>query len=489
MTPATLPLLALALILLVLPLRHLLVLLLALSAIQDTPFLQAGSVPIGVGWFFAILATARAAVEIYPARRSEVVDSVLPVAPLWILLPYGPLALLLSLGLFYEQFPIMPGSAKFIMTNAQLFRPVPEQTRQIVYLVVTLISVVVLQVYIARMQQDAVSALSKAIYYSAAIFSSSVVAWHFLHLRFGLWFPIDFFHSNPFSAAWQQSLGGVVRVTGPFSEPSALAQFLAPVLFFCGTQFLLTMRFLPGVLAAGSALAIAASTSTTGYAVLAIFFLYLAGLSLFAGLFGRSGVRVRAAVALVIAAILVMAGIQYVLNNYDFYRELIQVTLQKQESSSYAERSASNVLAMNIFYSTFGIGVGLGTHRASGLFFNVAAAFGVVGILCFGAYILMHLRRTVLLCFKLPAEAPTIVSLAAAAMAGFAGAAISAGEVTGFNLYLPFALLSSMWISVLRRSESSPAEELTQESGPASSRFALRHGGWRAAGSVHGAWR
>lgn len=70
---------------------------------------------------------------------------------------------------------------------------------------------------------------------------------------------------------------------------------------------------------------------------------------------------------------------------------LNSVLFDKTSSSSYAERSSWTQAGINAFFTTDGIGVGVGSIRTSNWLANFAASTGVLGMLLFGGFALLVL--------------------------------------------------------------------------------------------------
>jgi hypothetical protein len=62
---------------------------------------------------------------------------------------------------------------------------------------------------------------------------------------------------------------------------------------------------------------------------------------------------------------------------------LKNVLFNKAESTSFQQRSFADYLALQIFTQTYGIGVGLGSHKANSLLLTLLSNTGVVGVVLF----------------------------------------------------------------------------------------------------------
>ena len=222
------------------------------------------------------------------------------------------------------------------------------------------------------------------VYLASGLLVVAISAWQFAGNTFHIWFPTDFFLSNPgWSLLYNQTFGSLIRLTGPFSEPAALASYLcgsvsaAVWLIFHGDK-----ARLPRVLAAGGLAIILLSTSTTGYATLVIMSAMLAVYTFSsAKLKVKKRIAIAAVGALAIAAICVVTVPVVAPEVAKEASLIVEGTLNKQQSSSYADRTAADADSMREVVATYGLGVGWGSNRASSLGPGLCASIGVWGIL------------------------------------------------------------------------------------------------------------
>jgi hypothetical protein len=166
------------------------------------------------------------------------------------------------------------------------------------------------------------------------------------------------------------------RLRGTFPEPSVFGTFLtASIGYFAsrlGTSVGRSRRWtIAGLVLASAEFALAYSgTALVALGVLSVFgvLTYLR----------RSLVlRTQAATRLVSLFALTVLG---ALATTDWARGLVS---DKLDSSSFADRSTANSIAMDVFFASRGIGVGLGSNRPSSIFFMLMSCVGVVGTVAF----------------------------------------------------------------------------------------------------------
>jgi len=206
------------------------------------------------------------------------------------------------------------------------------------------------------------------------LFAIAVSLWQFVSLYAGLYFPTDFFFSNAgYNRADSQTMVGLFRINGPFEEPSTLGYTFTGFLLFAWLRYRLRPSGLSALAIAGSIFCMLVSTSTTAFAGL-----FLVGcLALFDIAMGRIQIFPRnlsvtqlAAVVLVFAGILI--GSAYVAENWPAISFMLDnVLFNKTQSTSFQQRAFADSLALQIFIETYGIGVGLGSHKANSLLLTV----------------------------------------------------------------------------------------------------------------------
>ncbi len=187
-----------------------------------------------------------------------------------------------------------------------------------------------------------------------------------------------------------EEMGGLVRISGTFSETSAYSGFTLPLFIFCLNLWLVGYRTkIAGALALATGVLLLLSTSGTAYV----------GLAAYSGVlvFSRPGVISRLAsvrkqrlgvigacvgLLVVLYVMLFLPGVVKALS--DFFDTAV---LSKAGSSSGVERMGWNAQGVTNFFDTYGIGVGLGSIRTSSFLVVVLANLGVVGVVCYGMFL------------------------------------------------------------------------------------------------------
>jgi hypothetical protein len=187
-----------------------------------------------------------------------------------------------------------------------------------------------------------------------------------------------------------EELGGLVRISGTFSETSAFSTFTLPLFVFCLNLWIVGWRpKIAGALAIGTGILMLLSTSGSAYVGMAGYLVVL--------MFSNPGVVTRTATSRkqrmwIISGCLGMLAVIYVLLFVPVVVDVLSqfvndAILSKAGSSSGVERMGWNAQGITNFFDTWGIGVGLGSIRASSFLVVVIGSLGVVGIICYGMFV------------------------------------------------------------------------------------------------------
>jgi hypothetical protein len=200
-------------------------------------------------------------------------------------------------------------------------------------------------------------------------------------------FPYEVFNSNPvYGKGFDQDIETFRRINSTFNEPSNAGSYLAAITcgllasFLRGTRGVGWYLVLLGVMAA-----LFLTTSTTGFAALALGVCVL--LVYFNPFRGHKDARKSSALGWVL--ILGVFGVVgcVLLFSPDLLRAVLSTTVEKGESFSFWVRLANEIHSMQLTAQTYGLGVGLGSNRSSGLIPTMLSTVGLIGTALFTAII------------------------------------------------------------------------------------------------------
>jgi hypothetical protein len=183
---------------------------------------------------------------------------------------------------------------------------------------------------------------------------------------------------------------GLLRIQGTFPETSAFSAFTLPLFAFSFGLWLERVRpVYSGVLSLVLLSLLLVSTSGTAYVALCLYACCVAVGLLFRGQ-GRAGAPQLG--TLVVGVCLLFAAIGSVLafelpvatRVFEFFDSTV---LGKLDSDSGIERGSWNQQAWSNFLETYGLGVGLGSARASSYPLVLLSNVGVIGTLLFVAFV------------------------------------------------------------------------------------------------------
>ena len=275
--------------------------------------------------------------------------------------------------------------------------PTSSNINQDCYLILNTALLVTVAMFLTRRGLSLTSFLRA--YFNSAYLAAGIAVWQFASKLAGVPYPEDLFYSNPgWSILTQQQIGAMPRINGSFPEPSSLGSYMGAIVCATGWQLLQGHRnpMLPRLFVIGL-LTMMLSTSTTGFAVLA---LAITGVLALALLTGQT--RMMASILRLGIPLMLLIGVIYVtaatfvpqVNNS--VADIFSATLTKQDSDSYNGRTSTDLDSLMVAVDTFGLGAGWGSNRSSSLIPGVLSALGVpglVGFFWFGVIVTRRVRR------------------------------------------------------------------------------------------------
>jgi hypothetical protein len=102
----------------------------------------------------------------------------------------------------------------------------------------------------------------------------------------------------------------------------------------------------------------------------------------------RDGIKWEAILAL-LAMLVFLAVVAMTPHALDYVFQMIDtMVFKKTETGSYEERNMWTKVALNAFFATNGLGVGLGSVRTSNWFVNILASTGIIGTALLASFVL-----------------------------------------------------------------------------------------------------
>jgi hypothetical protein len=378
------------------PWRYTVITLVLSSLLSSAAVMNVGNIGLQPVFFFMPLVIARTAVDIALGKQGLNGYALRMMAPLGILLVVSTVVLLISVLCFQGNVNVVAGAARFNLDLAGPFSVGRENLAQTIYLVLDIATV-----YCLSHQAGRTLGFSRIADRSLVIagFSSGFVAfWELINFYTGVGFPAEFFHSNAgYAVAYGQTFDDIPRISGPFPEPSSMGYFFGGLIFFGWQRY----RTSPTLWSCGLLLvcvaALILSASTTGYVALAIFLLVVLQDLVFgsAGFIAGMIKGGRRELTLTLTFLLVIAAVAFfIVLAWDTLRQVFQIVVfEKRESSSFDQRSGADLMALNIFMQTGGIGIGLGSHRPNNMVMTLLSNVGIAGFVSFVFFIFQLFRR------------------------------------------------------------------------------------------------
>jgi len=388
-------LIPLGMILILMPWRFCLAGLAVFAMMSPAAVINAGRFGLEPGYFMALLIVARTFLSVMVNGYTFNGFVLAAMRPLLLFVAITLLVLFVALCFFQGHVMTLPGTAGFKSNAVRVFQFGRNNLTQLAYLLVNVCLVYSLAHQGAlrgweRLVQDWDRALVCAL-----LFAAGVCAWQFAALYAGVPFPGDFFYSNAgFNRADSQTMAGLFRINGPFEEPSTVGYVFTGFLLFAWARYRNNQTPASAALVAACIACLLVSTATTAFAGLGLFGV----LALFDAASGRVRLLPRAPSALDLVSIgagcLALAGATVLImaNWQGISLMLTNVLVNKSQSTSFQERAFADLLALNISVETYGIGVGLGSHKANSLFLTLLSNVGVAGLFMFCAFVFRLLR-------------------------------------------------------------------------------------------------
>ena len=187
---------------------------------------------------------------------------------------------------------------------------------------------------------------------------------------------------------------GFWRIVGGFPEASAFGAASLLAIGFTFSYWRATSSRPAFLLSVLLLFLLLSSTSTTAYVGLAILSLMLVLSFFFRMIAGRFTSHDLIVLAGGIIALTILVGLETFNENAlrPFVRVLESATVEKTASASAEERFYWNQKSWQNLLDTGGLGIGLGSSRASSWFFAVASQLGVVGLGLVGILLVQLLR-------------------------------------------------------------------------------------------------
>jgi hypothetical protein len=366
------------------------------------------------GYWVLLVVLTRAAIEMIvrhePVRR----DVLRRFLPMLVLIAASVVALFVASS-FYEGNIIVQSSRDGQNGSGNPFHFRLENYAQHFYVILNTLGAVVIAHKVSQMSPEAVRRLVDQALHGFIILSSVFVLWQWLHYTFGVYFPDkDFFHTNTaYAQAYGQNMSDFgYRLCGSFSEPSALAYFFSGALLFTYRQYEITRSSISLISTTLSILLLVISTSTSAYLIVSLFFLRFAVQQ--APWLGRLITDGAASLAsrpshtlFILAAI--MGVVVFLLTHQDLVNFVVKTFIvDKPGTDSFSVRARADGLAMTVAAETWGIGLGLGSHKANTLPMTLLSNTGVIGLFAFTWFVVGCFRSAQAACRRAPTLTSTV---------------------------------------------------------------------------------
>lgn len=293
-------------------------------------------------------------------------------------------------------------------------------------------------------------------YFASGVLACVIGLWQWVGKITGLYFPHDFFFSNP---SWTDNTDqtfsneSVHRIAGTFAEPSFLCFYLSGLIYASGWRLVVAPpAFLPAAAFLGSIAVAVLSTSTTGYVSIAM------GVPLLLFFTGRTPRAVPRVGLAAVAAIpfLLLGGFlvwRYLPEAVEIGNQVLSDTLSKGSTQSYEVRSRQDHDSYALVIETFGLGAGWGSVRASSFFATLVGATGVWGPFLV-AWLVLRVRRGWKRARGLAGADSTFEAFVASVVGMLVAAATSKPDLVFTGFWINFAAAVAVSLRLFQRSHA-----------------------------------
>jgi hypothetical protein len=365
-------LLPLSLLAILLPWRYAFLFLFLTSGLSDAAIINFAGIGIQPGYLFLLLVVFRIVLEML-AHDEFVKRSLLyRMFALVVFVLSSSLALFTASLIFTGSVDVVTGKDGLQLSLARPYTQLRmENIAQLSYIILNAAGVFCIAHKLGRMQPGT----------AASTVHRSIIA-------FTLGADI-FFHSNVgYIAAFGQSYEYGIRVSGPFAEPSALAYYFAGCVFYLAAMLRRDRDFLSTLALTVAIIALILSTSTSAYIVVAVFLTLtvVQGLRLWRRQYVQRRTKVRDLAFILFIAIVMLGSVALAVERWQVIVDVIdEFVLNKGDTNSFSDRSGVDAMAVDVFIQTWGIGLGLGSHKPNSLAMTLLSNTGIVGTVSFAA--------------------------------------------------------------------------------------------------------
>ncbi len=200
---------------------------------------------------------------------------------------------------------------------------------------------------------------------------------------------LDFIRTANYSINAHHTIAGLPRIIGSYAEPAAFGALSTGLFAWNFLRFLQTFglwHFMASVLLLAC---VAISFSTTAYAVLVLLIAIWGLASVYKLVWrGLAADHIRALLCGLIASA-VLVGVIFFSDHAQTFLATIYERLfgEKLQSASGLERGSWNLQSLSNFVETRGLGVGLGSARASSLVTVLLGNVGLIGALLYAGFL------------------------------------------------------------------------------------------------------
>jgi hypothetical protein len=351
--------------------------------------------PVLPYYFMAILASAVLALNLFTGRTKFVATPDLKVslelAGLFVL--YA--AASLSMPLLYSGVRVYTPEVGYVQGYHEGLAPLRLNTSMVGQLGYLILNFLLILFFLGEANKERAEKNFTSGLVKAAIAVSVISGWQLASRFTGIFYPTDFLYSaGDWAIHDTVTMAGVPRINGTFTEVSYAAAYLVGFFAFALRLWLGRRDRKWGLLVLLTGILLLMTTSTTAYLALPVVLMVLVFELLLMPAVMKGHLRKGGAIfaVLFIVAIIAVSGAL----STQVVHDLIEVTVTDKTSGiSFMYRWAADVRAGEIFFETYGLGVGIGGNYTSSFLMLIAGNHGAPGLLLFFGFLIFLSRASI----------------------------------------------------------------------------------------------
>lgn len=364
---------------------------------------------------------------------------------------YAIISSLILPRLFKNRVFVFPPRSGLFLESLTTLSPVGSNISQSLYILVLIFLFIFIVQLVLVEKRDFVYWVAR-IYLLSGVLVSLIGFYQIIGWYVGWSFPEEVLFTNPARPPlYIQSFQGIKRLSSSLLEPSQAAYYLLGYFSFSWVYVRYVEKtFLTYLVLFLTFTSLLLTTSTTAY--LGLFILFL--LFFIKRVYDIRFIIVTVYLFMIFAIIFAAFKYDVLFYAYDVAFNVLENQLfLKYSSLSFINRIGVDLHSISLVFSTLGLGVGLGSNRASSLIINILSNTGLPGLISLIIFSISLVKKhsRLLKCINIPHKDKGVLraygySIMAMLIAGF----ISVPDLINLPFWINLALYTGLLLKILK---------------------------------------